>query len=605
MTSAEEFKAQGNAALQAGNITQAIECYTKAINTDGTNHVYYSNRSAAYLKQGNASNALSDAESCIALKPDFAKGYSRKGAALHGLKRYNDSIKAYEDGLNKFPGDKGLVSGLEQVKQEKSGGNLRGGGMPGMGMGGMPGMGGGANPMASLFGPDLIARIAMDPKLRVYLDDADFMSKLKLLQSDPNQISSMLGDKRIMEVFQMILGGAGMGMKGGPFGDDDMKTEEKSGGDSCCPPGATTCNASKPAAAPKPAPKVEVEEEESSDDEDYTPEELKKRVDQKKAVEAKLKGNDYYKNKKYDEALAAYDEAAALDPTNMTFTANKAAVYFSQKDYDACIDTCLKAFEIGKDNRAPFEERAKVLTRCGRAYHKKGDIATAITKLQDAQLESFNKDTQRLLKNWELDKRKADTLAYQNDDLAEEAKQRGNEHFRSKNWVDAVKEYEEAIKRAPKNAAIRNNLAAALCKIMDFNGAKREIDVALDLDPQYVKAWVQKGNVEVLMKENHKAMESYRKGLALDPNNAACKQGLQKVQSMMMNNTNMSEEERKERAEHALADPEIQSILQDPIIRQILQDLQENPQTAQQAMMDPTVRAKIEKLIASGILQTG
>jgi len=601
MSSAEEFKAQGNAALQKGNITEAIECYTKAINTDGTNHVYYSNRSAAYLKQGNASNALSDAESCIALKPDFAKGFSRKGAALHGLKRYNDSIKSYEDGLIKFPGDKGLVSGLEQVKQEKTGGNLRGGGGMGggMGMGGM----GGVNPMASLFGPELIARIAMDPKLRVYLDDAEFMAKLKLLQSDPNQISSMLGDKRIMEVFQMMLGGAGMGMKGGPFGgEDEENVVEEKGEDSCCSSG--TCSAPKTAAS---APKVEEVkmEEDSSDDEDFTPEELKERADKKKAVEAKVKGNDLYKNKKYEEAIAAYDEAASLDPTNMTFVSNKAAVYFSQKDYDACIETCMKAFEIGKNNRAPFEDRGKVLTRCGRAYHKKGDIAMAITTLKDAQLESFNKDTQRLLKNWELDKRKAETLAYQNDDLAEEAKQRGNEHFRAKNWVEAVKEYEDAIKRAPKNANLRNNLAAALCKIMDFNGAKREIDVALDLDPQYVKAWAQKGNIEVLMKENHKAMESYRKGLSLDPANAGCKQGLQKVQSMMMNNTNMSEEERKERAEHAMADPEIQHILQDPIIRQILQDLQENPASAQTAMTDPTVRAKIEKLIASGILQTG
>ena len=580
----KQFKAQGNKALQAGNVSQAIEFYTKAIDADGANAVYYSNRSAAYLKQGNASNALSDAESCIGLKPDFAKGYSRKGAALHGLKRYNDSIKAYEDGLAKFPGDKGLVSGLEQVKNEKTGG-IR----PGMPAG---------NPMASLFGPDLIARIAMDPKLRAYLDDPDFMSKLKLLQSDPNQISSMLGDKRIMEVFQMILGGAGMGMKGGPFGEEKEATPPSEG---CCSGG--TCSAPKPAPAAKPEPKVE-EMEESSDDEDFTPEELQSRANKKKALDAKVKGNELYKSKKYKEALASYDEAMSLDPTNMTFIANKAAVYFSQKEYDTCIETCMKAFEVGKENRAPFDERAKVLTRCGRAYHKKGDIAKAITILKDAQLESFSKDTQRLLKNWELDKRKADTLAYQNDDLAEEAKQRGNDNFRAKKWVEAVKEYEEAVKRAPKNAPIRNNLAAALCKIMDFNGAKKHIDVALDLDPNYVKAWVQKGNVEVLMKENHKAMESYRKGLVLDPNNAACKEGLYKVQSMM-SNTNMSEEERKERAEHALADPEIQSILQDPIIRQILQDLQENPQKGQEAMRDSTVRAKIEKLIASGILQTG
>merc|ERR1712170_344919 len=108
---------------------------------------------------------------------------------------------------------------------------------------------------------------------------------------------------------------------------------------------------------------------------------------------------------------------------------------------------------------------------------------------------------------------------------------------------------------------------------MDFNGAKREIEVALDLDPKYVKAWARKADIEVLMKENHKALESYKKGLEIDPSNTTCKEGLQKVTAMInYGQATMTEEEKKERAAHAMA--------------------------------DPTVRAKIEKLIASGIIQT-
>jgi len=351
---------------------------------------------------------------------------------------------------------------------------------------------------------------------------------------------------------------------------------------------------------------MEEDEDDVEDVTNLTPEEIKKRKNKELALEAKQKGNELYKKKKFDDALVAYDEAIALDPTNMTYLANKAAVYFTTADYDKCIKACDEAFEIGSANRAPFEERAKVLTRCGKAYQKKGDMCKAISKLKDAQLENHDKATQRLLKNWELEKKKADTQAYQDPQKAEEAKQRGNEHFRAKQWPEAVKEYEEAVKRAPKNAPIRNNLAAALCKIMDFNGAKQQIEIALDLDPKYVKAWARKGDIEVVMKENHKAMESYRKGLQIEPNNPSCKEGLRKV-TMMVNvgASTMSDKERKERAEHALADPEIQMILQDPIIRQILQDFNDNPHSAQQAMQDPVVRAKIEKLIASGILQTG
>jgi stress-induced-phosphoprotein 1 len=66
----------------------------------------------------------------------------------------------------------------------------------------------------------------------------------------------------------------------------------------------------------------------------------------------------------------------------------------------------------------------------------------------------------------------------------------------------------------------------------------------------------------------------------------------------------MTEEEKLERARHGMADPEIQAILQDPVIQQILRDFNENPQAANQALTDPVIRGKIEKLIASGVVQT-
>lgn len=577
MTSADEFKSKGNAALQSGNHSLAIEHYTSAINLDGANHVYYSNRSAAYLSKGDALNALEDAESCLGLNPQFTKAYSRKGAALHALKRYNDSIATYEEGLLKFPSDKGLQNGLESVKKEKDGPTFGMGGSPGMGM--PPGMG-------NLFGPDMMARIAMDPKLRGYMSDPDFMAKIQLLQKDPNQLSSMMGDQKIMDVFMSMLGANGMSMKTADDFENELTQKD--------PPAAPKKEETKVAPEPEP-----MEEEDLSD---LSPAELKKREDQKAALAAKENGNKLYKAKKFEDALAAYDEAITLDPTNMTFLSNKAAVYFTMKNYDECIKMCTDAVEVGKENRAPFEDRAKALTRCAKAYHKKGDLEMAIEMCKSSKLESFSKDNQRLLKTYELEKKKADVAAYQDDDKAEEAKQKGNTHFRQKEWGEAVGAYEEAVKRAPKNATIRNNLAAALCKIMDFNGAKRQIEEALELDPKYVKAWARKGDIEVLMKENHKAMESYRAGLAIEPSNAACTEGLRKVSSMV--NSSMSEEERKERASHAMADPEIQAILQDPVMMQVLRDFQENPAAANQAMADPTVRSKVEKLIASGVVQT-
>ena len=542
---------------------------------DGANHVFYSNRSAAYLKKGDAQNALEDATACVGLNPEFTKGYSRKGAALHSLKRYNDSIAAYEEGLAKFPADAALKKGLEDVQREQKNPY----GTPSAGMGGMPGMPNG------LFSPQMMAQMALNPATRPLLNDADLMAKVKLLQGNPNLLPTMLNDPKIMQLLSAM-----MGPESGMGEDDDDAGSAPS-------PAAPAPKKEQPK-----APEPEPEEELSL----LSPEERKKKEDQISAKRKKEEGNDFYKNKKFAEAIECYEKAIELDPANMTYLNNKAAVSFQQKNYEETIKLCLEAVEVGKKYRAPYEDRAKAYTRAAKAYQKMGNLDMAIEMCNEAQLESFDKATQRLLKTMELENKKAKAAEYQSDDKAEEAKQRGNDHFRAKEWAKAVSEYEDAVKRAPKNAAIRNNLSAALCKIMDFNGAKRQVETALELDPKYVKAWARKGDIEVVMKEFHKAQDSYVKGLGIDPTNASCKQGLQTVQQKIAyGRQNMTDEEKKEQTAHAMADPEIQAILSDPVLQQTLRDFNENPSAAQKAMADPGMRAKINKLIAAGVIETG
>merc|ERR1712232_1359437 len=478
-------------------------------------------------------------------------------------------------------------------------------------MGGMPGGmgGGGGGGVPGLFGPQMMAQMAMDPRLRPYLNDPEVMNKIKLCQSNPSLFSTMLNDPKIMQLLSIMMGGAeGMdaaaaGAGAGPgTSSSPSEPQSTSSSSSTTKPNTTSATTSTEETKKEVEEKVEEEEDWSH----LSADERKEKEDQKAAKGKKLEGNEYYKKKEFDKALELYDEAIKLDPKNMTFLSNKAAVYFTTKKYQDCVDYCLKAVEIGKDNMAPFEERAKAYTRAARAYQKLNILDKAIEMCKAAQLENYDKQTQRLLKTLELENRKNKALEYQDETKAEEAKQRGNDYFRSKKFGEAVKEYEEAVKRAPKNAPIRNNLAAALCKIMDFSGAKREIEVALELDPQYVKAWARKGDIEFFMKEYHKSMESYKKGLGIDSTNQACKEGLMKVNAQISyGRANMTEEQKREQAEHAMADPEIQAILQDPVMQQILRDFKENPNAAQSALGDPIVRGKIEKLIAAGIIETG
>ena len=100
MTKVEELKLNGNSAMQSENYDEAIRNYTEAIRLDPSNHILFSNRSAAYTKTGDFAQALKDASKTVELKKDWPKGYSRKATALKCMGRYDDAINAYSEGLN-------------------------------------------------------------------------------------------------------------------------------------------------------------------------------------------------------------------------------------------------------------------------------------------------------------------------------------------------------------------------------------------------------------------------------------------------------------------------------------------------------------------------
>lgn len=59
--------------MKKNNFAEAVKCYSEAIDLSPDNYVFYSNRSAAYMKQDKYEEALKDAETTVKLKPDWGK----------------------------------------------------------------------------------------------------------------------------------------------------------------------------------------------------------------------------------------------------------------------------------------------------------------------------------------------------------------------------------------------------------------------------------------------------------------------------------------------------------------------------------------------------
>ena len=74
-------------------------------------------RSAAYASKKDYEHALEDANKVTEIKPDWAKGWGRKGAAHHGLGDLLAAHDAYEEGLKLDPNNAQNKSGLASVKR--------------------------------------------------------------------------------------------------------------------------------------------------------------------------------------------------------------------------------------------------------------------------------------------------------------------------------------------------------------------------------------------------------------------------------------------------------------------------------------------------------
>ncbi|OQR88029.1 hypothetical protein ACHHYP_07687 [Achlya hypogyna] len=89
---AEQEKNLGNEEFNAKNYDQAIVHYSEAIRLAPNNHIYYSNRSAAYGAINKWEQAEQDAKECVRLNPSFKKGLLRLANAQRQLGKNDEAV---------------------------------------------------------------------------------------------------------------------------------------------------------------------------------------------------------------------------------------------------------------------------------------------------------------------------------------------------------------------------------------------------------------------------------------------------------------------------------------------------------------------------------
>ena len=579
---AAEAKVKGNKAFQEKDYKTAIEHFTEAIKNDPADHLFYSNRSACYANIKEYQKALEDGEQCVKLNPQWARGYSRKGLALFYLNRIDDAIKTYEEGLKIEPDNEQLKDALNDIKQKTK---------PSY-----EGAGGAGGPKSPFGDPkEILNKLQSNPRTREYFKDNDFITKLMSCQSNPmNLLNLMQTDKRFSDVFEVL---TGMSM------DDLMKKAQmhQGAGEEGHPhsheghPHSHEGHSHHDDEAEKMNDEPKVEKEPKKEEKPKSP----LSPVQSQAEEEKMKGNEEYKKKEFEKAIEHYKKANELNPKEMIYVLNQASCCFEQGKFNECIEKCDEAIKIGRENQTPFEKIGKAFGRKGNAYMQLKEYQKAVEEYEKSLLKLHDPAIKDAIKNAKklLDEKIAQD--YLDPVKAEEHREKGNVLFREGKFSDSIKEYNEGLKRNPKSSVLYFNRGLALMKVLDYKGSMNDMDSCIALDPKYIKAYIKKAHIFVMQKELHKAISLFEKGLELEPGNAECIEGLQKAKMQVHQSLGEVDEER---AKKAMSDPEIQALLMDPSVRQVLKDFQENPTYAQQALNDPVMAKKFERLMASGVL---
>jgi stress-induced-phosphoprotein 1 len=411
--------------------------------------VFYSNRSAAYLQKGDADSALKDAESCIAAKPDWAKGYNRKGCAQHALKQYDEAIATFEAGLKIAPGSALLTGPMKEAQTAQKNAAAAA-------------SAGGKTQMPNVFGPDMWVKLQSNPQTAEWLQDPAYVSGLNAIAANPQmmqnpQMIQSLGDQRLLQTFLFLMGmPLNLGQEGGPGYSGPPREDQKV----------------YKQKEPEPEPVKELTEEEKA-----------LAATREKGTALKDQGNALFKEKKYKEAIEMYLKAEEADPTLMTYRTNVASCYHAMKEYATAVEECKKALEVGAEHYNDYKLKAKAMERIGNAYWKLEDFDAALEWQDKAQMEIHDDKRYTKIKKWrkQLSKKKAE--AYLDPVKALEAKEAGNKCFSAKDFKGAIELYTEAIKRDPTNPAYFCNRCGALQKVMDLEGAKKDANTAIELDP--------------------------------------------------------------------------------------------------------------------------
>ena len=200
------------------------------------------------------------------------------------------------------------------------------------------------------------------------------------------------------------------------------------------------------------------------------------------------RGNRHYDAGKYEDAIAEYTQAIALDPKYAAAYNNRGAANNNLGKYAEAIADYDQAIALDPKYAVAYNNR-------GAAYDDLGKYAEAIADYTQAIA---------------LDPK--DAAAYNN---------RGNAYADLGKYAEAIADYTQAIALDPKDAVTYYNRGIAYRNLGKYAEAIADYDQAIALDPKNAAAYNNRGITYNQLEQYSAAVEDFTKAIELAPTTAA------------------------------------------------------------------------------------
>jgi DnaJ family protein C protein 7 len=203
----------------------------------------------------------------------------------------------------------------------------------------------------------------------------------------------------------------------------------------------------------------------------------------------------------YARSLAERAEEAC--PGALWPKAAKAEAMLGLKEYDTA--ATLAGDILGRDSSAPEAYYIK-----GRCLYYQGNFPLAVNHFRQALLldPDCGKYHAALKQARSLDTKKKE----------------GNDAFNERAYQKAYDLYTEALALDPEYAAINkllyNNRAAAAMQLGKLEQAAADCSKAIDIDPEYLKAYTRRASIYSQMGKHEEATRDYERAIQMDPQNS-------------------------------------------------------------------------------------